>query len=133
VNAKIPSGNNVLNDKSMLFGGLAQADNHVFMFCSGKIDTTAAKNATDDKLVDFKYKIGTNNQLKNVVMPVQNYAVSPNNTTYVHMYADYSKLFSGVNLVDDTNLEVNSIANNSSANAIKIANNIPSMFVYENE
>lgn len=132
-NAKVPSGNNVLNDKSMLFDGLAAANNHVFMFCSGKIDTTVAKNAADDKMVDFKYKIGTNSHLKNVVMAEQRYAVAPKNTTYVHMYMDYAQLFTGIDLVNNANLKVNSVSDNELSIAVKVANNIPAMFKYENQ
>lgn len=132
-NAKVPSGVNVLNDKTMLYGGQSIANNHVFMFCSGKIDTTVAKNATDDKMVSFKYKIGTDNQLKNVVMPVQNYSVSPNNTTYVHMQIDYARLFTGVDLLNSSNLLVTASSDNSWPIAIQVANNLPSMFLYENE
>lgn len=132
-NAKVPSGNNVLNDKTMLFGGSATANNHVFVYCSGLIDTTAAKNAADDKMVDFRYKIGTNNQLKNVVMAEQKYAVAPNNTSFVHMYIDYAKLFSGVDLVNNVNLKVSTASDNEWPIATKVAANIPSMFKYENE
>ena len=131
--AKVPSGNNVLNDKTMMYDGKTKANNHVFMFASGKIDTTVAKNAADDKMVDFTYKIGTNSNLKNVVMGNQNYSVSPNNTTYVHMYMDYAQLFTGIDLLNDANLSVSAISDNEWPIAAKVANNIPLMFKYENE
>lgn len=141
INAKVPSGTGgPLNNQSMWFSTPAQANNYVFMHCSGKIDTTKAKTATDAEMVSFTYKIGTNPQLKQIVMPNQNFAVQPNATTYIHMLADYSVLFNGVDLKDKNNLNITAAGENSWPDngqawpiAVLVADNIVHLFRYENE
>jgi hypothetical protein len=130
-NAQVASGTSVLNDTSMWFNKTAQANGYVFVSCIGKIDTTAAKNAADTDLIPFVYKIGMNKQLRKVSMPVQNYTVSLNTTTFVHITMNYAQLFSGVNLLNNSNLFIQTESDNSEAIATQVANNIPAMFKYE--
>ena len=92
LNARVPSGAGILNNADMWFSPTAQANNYVFMKCVGKIDTTLAATAADIDMVPFQYVIGTNARLTQVSMPVQNYAVQPNATTFIHMKADYAEI-----------------------------------------
>jgi len=132
INAQIPSGTGKLNNSDMWFNSTAQANNYIFMNASGKIDTTAVKNAADIDLVPFVYKIGTNNHLVHVSMPNQNVSVQPGTTTYIHMKADYAELFEGLILTNENNLSVPTIADNGASLAINIAHNVANMFKYEN-
>jgi hypothetical protein len=132
-NANVPTGSPAkLNDVDMWFSSTAQANNYVFMRAAGKIDTSVAKSGTNDKMAAFEYKIGTQSRLVHVTMPDQNLAVQPGTTAYIHILADYSQLFKGINISDITNLSVETIADNAGALAINIASNIQKMFRYEN-
>ncbi|ABG57806.1 conserved hypothetical protein [Cytophaga hutchinsonii ATCC 33406] len=137
INAQTSGGSVPLNDKSMWFSNTAQQNNYIFMNCSGKIDTSAALVG---KMAPFTYKIGTDAQLKQVVMPDQNYSVQPNTTGYVHMLVDYSQLFIGVDLTDAANLSITTSEQNSWPDngqawpiAVTVADNIVHAFKYENE
>ena len=132
VNASTPAASDLtLNRADMWFGSTAQPDGFVFFNFAGKIDTTVAANAPDADMKPFQYRIGTNAQYKQVVMPDKNYSIVKDQAQYIHMYANCAKLFDGVTLTNSANLSVASPADNSSAVAIKIANNIPNIFVYE--
>ncbi|MGN6648208.1 MAG: MbnP family protein [Cytophaga sp.] len=141
VNAQVPSGTGgPLNNQTMWFTTPAQTENYIFMNCSGKIDTTVAMSAADADMVAFTYKIGTDPQLKQIVMPNQTFTVQPNATGYVHMLADYSILFNGVDLLDPANLSITTAAQNSWPEtgaqwpiSVTVADNIVNMFRYENE
>ena len=132
INAQAPSGNGNLNDHAMWFSHTVQANNYIFMHASGKIDTTAAKNATEANMVPFIYKVGTNNNLVHVSMPNQTVSVQPNTMAFIHMKADYAELFEGVDLTDATNLSVASIADNGTSLAIDISTRIAQIFKFEN-
>lgn len=132
VNARVPSGTGNLNKPDMWFSGTAQANNYIFMNVSGKIDTTAAMDATDAEMVSFVYKIGTNDRLVHVSMPNQTVSVQPNTMAYIHMEADYSELFEGLDLTDENNLSVVTTGDNSSSLAVDIASRIAHIFKYEN-
>jgi len=131
VNAQIPAGTTgALNNKDMWFNSSAQANNYIFMQFTGQIDTSAT---LVNKMAPFTYKIGTNAQLKQIVMPNQNFSVQPNATSYIHMLADYSVLFKGIDLKDINNLSVTSAQQNSLPYAVTVADNIVHLFQYENE
>jgi hypothetical protein len=82
-------------------------------------------------LQPFSYKIGTNANLKQVTMPAQNYSVAPGQTQVIHIVTDYNKLFTNVQLNNQSNLMIASPADNGTALGTTISNNIPSMFDYE--
>lgn len=137
-NAQIPTATSgPLSDKSMWFSPTAQAGNYIFLNSSGQIDTSAAMVG---KMADFSYKIGTDAQLKQVVMPDKNYTVQPNATGYIHMLVDYSQLFNGVDLTDPANLSITTADQNFWPDngqqwpiAVTVADNIVHAFQYENE
>jgi hypothetical protein len=106
----------------------AQPDGYVFLNVQGLIDTSADLSS---KMCPFVYKIGTNANYKEVTV-VQNFGISPNTVNYFHMLADYSQLFSGITLDNQLNLTIETLADNASATAIQITNNIPKMFGVEN-
>ena len=131
-NASTPAvADSTLNTPPMWFGATAQPMGFVFVNFQGTIDTTTAGTSTVAQMQPFSYKIGTNANLKNVLMPDQNYTVSPNAAQYVHIIVDYNKLFTGVVLNSASNLTMNTVSANGTALGIQLANNIPSMFHYE--
>lgn len=132
VNAQIPSGTGKLNQSDMWFSSTAQANNYIFMRASGKIDTTAAMDASDADMVPFVYKVGTNNNRVSVSMPNQTVSVQPNTMAYIHMEADYAELFEGLDLTNEDNLTITTTGDNASSLAIDITSNMVNMFKYEN-
>jgi hypothetical protein len=123
-----PADSSILNRPEMWLGNTAQPDGYVFMHVQGTIDTTSDLSGG---MAPFTYKIGTNAQIKQVNMPDKNFTVLEGQVMYGHLWIDYNKLFAGVALNQAANLSVKTAADNASANAVKIANNIPSMFIYE--
>jgi hypothetical protein len=115
----------------MWFGSTAQPQGYVFLNVQGKIDTTTKANGSVSQLQPFAYKIGTTANLANVSLPEQDFTVLPNQLEYVHIIINYFKIFDGINLSKASNLSVQSPADNSSAVAKQIVNNIPGIFSYE--
>lgn len=131
-NAKTPiSTDTIFNRTEMWFGSTAQPQGYIFLNVQGRIDTTAKANGTEVQMVQFSYKIGTTTNIKQIVLPDQNFTVLPNKIEYVHMIINYMKIFDGIDLGKAGNLSVNSPADNTSDVAIKITNNIPLIFNYE--
>lgn len=98
-NSTTPAANDsTLNKPAMWFGSTAQPSGYVFVNFQGKIDTSTAANLPVAQMQSFMYKIGTDAHLKNVSMPNQNYSVVPNQTQFIHIVIDYSKLFTGYSL-----------------------------------
>lgn len=133
VNASTPSisSSDILNKPDMWFGSTAQPDGFVFMHVSGKIDTTTAANGLEVNMQPFQYRIGTNAQHNQVSMPNKNYTVVKGQVEYLHMYADYSKLFDGIQLNTNSNLMILSPSDNATALGIQLGNNMTTIFVYE--
>jgi hypothetical protein len=127
VNASTPLANDtVLNEPSMWFNTSAQPDGYAFLHFKGAIDTSVAGNAT--KLSAFDFKIGTSAHFHMVTLPEKQFSVSKSGGL-VHFVADYSKLFTNVDLKGL--LFVTDKADNSSALAAIIGDNIMEMFDYE--
>jgi hypothetical protein len=117
---------------NMWFGNTVQPWNgYVFVNFQGKIDTTSAANGTIAGMQPFLYRIGTDAHLKSVSMPDQNYTISSGQTQYIHIMIDYGKLFNGIALNSSGNLNVTTPGDNSGVLSNQIANNIPSMFIYQ--
>ena len=119
----------ILNKPEMWFSQTAQPDGFVFLNIQGKIDTTFDMTGTK---APFSYKIGTNANYIPVVMPDKSYTISKDQIFYQHIYIDYSKLFSGVQLNQLSNLSVNTPSENVNPIVTTLKNNIPTMFIYEN-
>ncbi|MEY4937493.1 MAG: hypothetical protein RIS64_3852, partial [Bacteroidota bacterium] len=128
LNPMMPSDSALLNKSEMWFNNTAQPDGYIFMNVQGKIDTSANRNKP---LVPFSYKIGTNAHFVQVNMGDKNFTLEEGKSIFGHLWIDYSKLFNGIPLNLAPNLSVKTVQDNSSALAAKIANNIPSMFIYE--
>lgn len=122
------SDSSILNKPAMWFGGTAQPDGYVFMNVQGLIDTSSDLSGT---AVPFVYKIGTNANYKQVQMPDRNFTISENQVQYGHLLIDYSKIFTGIQLNQNSNLSITTAAENNTALAAKIVSNIPGMFIYE--
>ena len=117
---------------NMWFGNTVQPWNgYVFVNFQGKIDTSNAANGTIAGMQTFSYRIGTDSHLKSVSMPDQNYTISPDQTQFIHIVIDYNKLFNGIILNGNSNLNVLSPLDNTSLISNQIANNISSMFIYQ--
>lgn len=132
-NLLVPATNDtILNRPEMWFGTspvAAQPDGYIFINFQGTIDTAKTPNSSNP-LIPFSIKIGTNANYRQIIMPTQNFTITQNQTTFVHMVIHYDKLFTGVDLTNQSNLTVG-YTDNSGANASAIANNIPNMVVYE--
>ena len=133
VNQKTPSSSvsDVLNKSDMWYGSTAQPQGYVYMNISGKIDTTSSATGTVANMQPFKYLIGTNANYKQITMPDQNYSITPNQVQYIHLLADYSKLFSGIQLNNNNNLTLLTPADNAGLLGIKLGNNMSTIFSYE--
>lgn len=133
-NNQLPSANaSYLNDSKMWFNASATQNEYVFMNCTGKIDTTKNATGLEADMQPFVYKIGTNDRYVSVQMPDKYFTVTnaPGMLNYVHMYADYSLIYKGIDLTNVSNLQINSVADNSKQVAIDMATNMSTMFVYE--
>ena len=131
-NSSTPAvSDSTLNTPPMWFGATAQPSGFVFVNFQGTIDTTTSATGSVAQMQTFSYKIGTTMNLKSVTMPDQNYTVSPNAAQYIHMMIDYNMLFTGVQLNVSSNLTMNTTSANASSFGMQLANNIPSMFMYE--
>lgn len=129
-NAADPSTNAaLLNHTEMWFNTTAQPDGYVFMNVQGKVDTTAGGAGPDANMQNFVFKIGTNAHYKQVTMPDQPFSILQDQAQFVHMYIDYGKLFTGIDLHQP--LMVGSVADNTSALSNAVTNNIPLIFNYE--
>ena len=121
----------MLNHPEMWLGTTAQPDGYVFLNLQGSIDTTADASGDAADMQPFVYRIGTDAHYREVQMPEKAFRVEKDGTVYVHTKCDYTRLFSGIQLGNSANLKVETAADNSSALAHKLADNIPSMFTYE--
>jgi hypothetical protein len=97
------------------------------MNVAGLVDTSANNNGQ----VNFpiSYQIGSDALLKTVVMPNHptDFVMDPQSTMFIHLICDYGALLKGVNFKTESTTNT---ANNNAV-AVKVANNIPNMFTYE--
>ncbi len=119
----------ILNKSEMWFSQTAQQDGYVFMNVQGMIDTTSDNSGSK---IPFCYKIGTNANYLQINMPEKPYTITKDQVFYQHIYIDYTKLFTDVQLNLASNLSIKTPIENVSSLAQKIKNNIASMFIYEN-
>lgn len=118
----------ILNNSSMWFSNPVQPKGYVFAAIQGSIDTTTAMNGS---LIPFSYKIGTNSNLVDVVLPEKNYTVSKDLISYAHIIIDYSKIFDGIEVNKSENLTISTTEDNSTSLATAIKNNISQLFHLE--
>lgn len=133
-NALAASAKKVLNHSEMWFGAAAQPDGYVFAHIKGRVDTTTAMTAKDNtEMTPFKYLIGTNANLLTVVMPVQSYTIVQDLPYTLHLNADFSQIFNGIQLNNSQNLTLVTVADNSTPLGLKLRNNLAAIFKYENQ
>ena len=132
-NEKVPvsEADSLQNNPSMWFWTSAQPKGYVFVNLQGKIDTTKDGTGTEGQMQPFIYKIGTNANYRQVVLPDNNFTIFPNQQTFVHLIINYMQLLKGVQLSNSNNLLLTDPSENSTPLAIEISNNIPVMFKYE--
>jgi len=129
----LPPTSNVVDysdtkDSAMWFSKTKADDGYIFLNVQGAVDTSEAFTGT---LTPFAYKIGSNVNYKQVTMPNKGYTVVGGEVYYIHLMADFSRLFSGIKINEPANLSVKTVVDNTSAVAQKVMNNIPSLFIYE--
>lgn len=105
----------------MWFGSAAKG--YIFLNFAGTTDTTGSKNGIPNYA--FSYQIGSNQLKRNVTLPVKNYVLQDGYIT--HITIDYARLLNGI----DIRTENKTATYDNPALAKKIADNIPSMFRYE--
>lgn len=129
-NASIPSASNaVLYQPSMWFGATAQPDGFVFVNLQGTIDTSSAMDGSG--MHPFVYEIGTVANRVTVTLPDEPFTVSPNSEAMVHMEVNYAKIIEGLDLSDETNLNISTPSDNTGTAASTIVTNIEDMVEYE--
>lgn len=131
LNPTASSDSTILNHSEMWLNASAQPDGYAFINVQGKIDTTSDASGTIAQMQPFIYKIGTNANYKQVNMPDKNFTIIPDQVEYGHILIDYNRLFSGIQLNQNSNLSITSAADNATPIATTIANNIPLLFFYE--
>jgi hypothetical protein len=125
---KSPSGD--LGDPSMWLGPSSKADGYVNLSFKGKIDTTSTANGSEAQMQEFEYRIGTSRHYRTVAMPEKPFVIA-RQTQYIHMTADYMKLFAGIDLSQPSNLKIVSETDNALPLSEKIMSNIQYVFAYE--
>ncbi len=123
----------VFNHPEMWYGSTTQPGGYVFANVQGAIDTTTNGNGTMAQMQPFVYKLGTSANYKQVSMPDHTpaYNFEKDQVQYIHLIADYSQLFNGIQLNNSANLNIRSVAANSTTNGAAVGNNISAMFSYE--
>lgn len=131
-NLQWPTASGKLNHSEMWFDATAQPEGYIYLNVQGKIDTTADASGSEADMQPFSFRIGTNKHVMQVVMPQENFTVSPNMSQFVHIYADLLKLFDGLQLNDPAQLHINTTWDNNSLPAAgTVSANATHMFVYE--
>lgn len=115
-------------DSVMWFSNTKADDGYIFLNVQGAIDTSEAYTGTR---TPFIYKIGSNVNYKQINMPRKDFTIVASEVYYIHLIADFNRLFNGIKISDNSNLYVRTVSDNSSPLAQKILNNIPSLFIYE--
>ena len=132
-NTRAADTDTALNHPDMWLDNTAQPAGYIFVSMQGRIDTTAAATGSEAQMQPFTYRLGTYGHYRQVVMPDHSpyYKITKGQATYVHIAADYSRLFTNIPLDRGANLIVVSAADNASVISDTLSNNILRMFSYE--
>ena len=131
-NLAAPSTDPALLDRSdMWFGAAPQPDGYVFLHVKGMVDPTPNASGTVAQMQPFDYKIGTSSNYILINLPDKAFTVEKGQAAYVHLVADYSKIFDGIDISQPSNLSVATAAENSVMPGTWITNNISLLFRYE--
>lgn len=131
-NRALPSTDPALLDRpEMWFGSAPQPDGYVFLHARGMVDPSPNASGTVEQMQPFEYKVGTsaNNLLIN--LPDKDFTVVKDQAAYVHLLADYSQLFDGIDISQPGNLLVLTPADNAIMPGTWITQNISLLFRYE--
>lgn len=110
----------------MWFGNSVKPDGYIFLKFEGKVSASGSS-----PLKDFKYNLGSNDNLKTIQTALKNIAIIPKNVTFVHLNVNYAKLFNGIDLSKTEHMIVNSPFQNTQSIAKRMVQNIP--LIFENE
>lgn len=121
----------VLDRSEMWFGSSPQPDGYIFLHAKGKIDPTPDASGTLAQMQPFEYKIGTSANYIQINLPDKKFTVVKDQAAYVHLLADYSKLFDGIDISQPANLSVATAAENVVMPATWINQNVSDLFRYE--
>jgi hypothetical protein len=132
-NKKVPGSeaSDLLNRKEMWFGNSAQPEGFIFFNIKGNVDTTRANSSDENALVPFEYRIGTDRNYVQVIMPEYRYTILPNRADFLHFKIDISRIFNGVDISKAAGLSVKTPAENNTPIADQLVKNIATMFNYE--
>ncbi|MDX2191011.1 MAG: MbnP family protein [Bacteroidota bacterium] len=132
INDKTPNlTDSLLQIKDMWLSNEAKPNSYAFILFQGKIDTSKTKMMTESQLTPFIYKIGTKINKSIFKLTDTNIKMVANQDAYVHMYINYAKLLENIDLNVPTNLQIITIADNSSDLTKNIYKNIPKMISTE--
>jgi hypothetical protein len=98
-----------LSDTSMWFNANDFTDGYVYLNAVGEIDTSADLSG---KYAPFSYKIGTSTNVVTVNLPENTFPVYEGIISYVHLNADYSKLFQNIDITNQNNLNIINLQDN---------------------
>ncbi|MFL5729124.1 MAG: MbnP family protein [Cytophagaceae bacterium] len=117
------AANNPLSPQTPSMHFATNPEGYIFMNVSGVLDSTSAMNGVPD--YSFNYQVGIDSLVKHKQMPDLPFTILPNQTEFIHMYADFSKLFQGVNVKTENSGSKGDVVSQ------KIAHNIHNIFIYE--
>lgn len=98
-----------LSDTSMWFNQNDYTDGYLFMNARGEVDTSSDFSG---EYCNFNYKLGLATNVVEVSLPENYFPVYDGLISYVHLNADYAKLFNGIDLKDLYNLSIASKTEN---------------------
>jgi hypothetical protein len=100
----------------------SNSEGYMFLHIAGTMDTTTSMNGPLDQ--PFSYQVGIDSLLRHQIISDHPFSILPGQTAYFHIYADYARLFQGINIrTENTGAGGDAVAQ-------KIANNIPDVFFY---
>jgi len=92
-----------LTDTSMWFNQSDYTGGYLYMNARGEVDTSSDFSG---KYCHFNYKLGLATNIVEVSLPENYFPVYDGLISYVHLNADYAKLFNGIDLKDVYNLSI---------------------------
>ncbi len=131
-NKTAPSTNpTLLNRMEMWFGSSPQMDGYVFLHAAGMVDPTPDASGTVEQMQPFEYKIGTSANYLLINLPDKDFTVVKDQSALVHLLADYSQIFDGIDINVPGNLSILTAAENGVMPATWVTQNVPLLFRYE--
>ncbi len=100
-----------LADSSMWFNKGAFDGDYIYFNAKGQIDTSKDFSG---KMASFNYSIGTQPNVFSIQLPENNFAIYDGLISYIHLKGDFSNLFNGIMLSQESNLNIITTTDNQS-------------------